>query len=357
MKLKSDGLCWRFASRGLVFGSVLLLLTSAQVSRADKESFLNEAPKAWKAAVEIRRTLNCTFEGQWTKPTEKSALLGWKTKVSRHGENTLVDNFNGQNREIFCSSRNYAFHIAQVSGTQRFSLKGVEKPWGLPTHGDAVAQITALREAKERGAGYPASYSNLFLKAAVFLNEIELGPMGINRVVPISSVPWNDERFVSIERCEEADDGSGHIIVVAKIQFSGDPLPALNGDIVTDCPDESMVCSITFDGSEWWLPVKGESRYDGGAVESWNVEYKGEHKGLPLIAAIERSGNPAVGEGWAFVQTVTHPEHNVDAEEFRLPFYGLPEPPEYRKSGSPVLYGFVGVGLVLLAFFIYRRRK
>lgn len=340
-------LCFLFAT----------LLVSAKRAEADEKKFLDEAPRAWKAALDIRRTLNCTVEGSWGESNARSSLPDWKTQIWRRGEMTLVDNFDGQERLLVGSSDTYAFCIAQIKGANTFALKGVEKAWGLPSGEDSVKQVSELNQAKATGAPFPSGYSNLFPRAAVYLSEPELGAMAINRTVPISSVPWGDESIVSIRSCETADDGSGHVVLVAEIKFTGELLPAINGDVVTNSPRESLTCIITFDGTEWWLPLDGESKYENGAVESWSVEYADEHDGLPLATLIRRNGKPSTGQGWAFSQTLTYPETSVDQDQFKLPFYGLPEPPEFRKSNNAWFLGFAGLVLVLIAFFVYGRRK
>lgn len=334
------------------------ILASPHGKMIDSLEFLEGAPAAWAQAVEIRKTLSCTEDGEWIKYPGQKPPKAWRTLVRRRGDDVLVEVLNGNSRTIYSNSSRYSFIISQIPNVDSFALKTVDSPWGVQNKNTAQQHIADALKAKLKQELPEQSISHVFRKAALFLFEAELGVAAINRIVPFDSVPWDNPDIVTIrDVSEEQIVGRRVVTVKATIAITADLLPSLSGYIVVNPPHESIDAEFTFDATKWWLPITGKIEYESGAVEQWNATYDLTHEDLPLLTSLERTGEPSTGEGYHFVKRFSYPKDKPDPEEFTLSFYGLPEPPEFRSRLVPIwAIALLGIALVLLAYLIHQKR-
>lgn len=125
---------------------------------------------------------------------------------------------------------------------------------------------------------------------------------------------------------------------------------------------------IWFDPSNHGLPLKTVETWYGERTSrtihtdcNWTVE-NDRLKSAKFVRRFTNVGEPAEPAIFTSYVTLECQHDSVRPENFRLPEYGLPEPPEFRSNwitgwSSVALYLVLGIASLLLLFGLFRMSK
>lgn len=322
---------------------LLAWLATTHALADEQQDFLDQAPRGWAELLSHRRGQPCDFEFYSIEGGEETFI--WSAECRSKGDLTLlrIHDSHRELQEIRATNYRYSFEIAPVAGVEgKYSIIGVTDPWAKRTMATARTLLEADTEPR-------------FSEEFHFLNVDEYGFACLGFLVPLSAIPWHDANQVQLRDVSwGSGKESGLVTIVATFSLA-ERLPVANGSVVR--ADHLKSATITFDSERLWIPIraKGVTMMEGEESATETIEWTYDDNAVPRIRKSRRRSG--IGQRSAeFRIEFKYPDESVTAEEFTLPYYGLPEPPQYQSNGRR---WWIAGGLVIVAIglFLLRRRS
>ncbi len=300
---------------------------SSRLERGYGERLQKEAPPAWekyhsriKSLQFAVRVSSRNKEAQLTY-LKRAVLTCFDNRIMRTVEQELPRDRRGLRRVVV--NPEYAFEVEQSRKQDGWRLVSI-----IP--GDEIEQLPLPWNPKEKALTY---YRAAYVPFWASIYDTLTHPN------------------FSIQRVAYVDEAKGQHL---RIEFEH--------TFHTPSGDVRKQGWLVLDPDKYWVIIEGKVSNDW-AISHAKLEYQDTPDGFPLLQRIERiSSYPQLGEldisKWEFEYWEKKPVRGE--EEFRLSYYGIPEPEELRGHKFTPWWLYIllaGLALVIVGFGIYAWRR